>query len=111
MTIYLTAEAIDATLRSVSGCGPGSEIVLSYDASDAFLDDAARELVKLEARLVAAAGEPYATRMSPARAEALIEGAGLEVLERGRDRFEEYLEIKRRRPAEGAAIRDAITLR
>jgi methyltransferase (TIGR00027 family) len=81
VTIYLTAEAIDATLRSVSGCGPGSEIVLSYDASDAFLDDAARELVKLEARLVAATGEPYATRMSPAQAEALIEGAGLEVLE------------------------------
>src|ERR1700733_185343 len=48
VTIYLTAEAISATLRSVSGCGPGSEIVLSYDASDAFLDDAARELVKLE---------------------------------------------------------------
>jgi O-methyltransferase involved in polyketide biosynthesis len=55
--------------------------VLSYDASDAFLDDAAREMVKIEARLVAAAGEPYATRMSPAQAEALIAGAGLEVAE------------------------------
>jgi hypothetical protein len=30
--------------------------------------------------------------------------------ERGRDRFEEYLDIKRRRPAQAAAIRDAITL-
>ncbi len=30
--------------------------------------------------------------------------------ERGRDRFEEYLEIRRRRPAEAEAIRDAITL-
>jgi hypothetical protein len=30
--------------------------------------------------------------------------------ERGRDRFEEYLEIKKRRPAEGDAIRDAISL-
>lgn len=30
--------------------------------------------------------------------------------ERGRDRFEEYLEIRRRRPAEAKAIRDAITL-
>jgi methyltransferase (TIGR00027 family) len=81
VTIYLTAEAIGATLRSVSGCGPGSEIVLSYDASDAFLDDAAREMVKIEARLVAASGERYATRMSPAEAEALIEGAGLDVAE------------------------------
>lgn len=30
--------------------------------------------------------------------------------ERGRDRFEEYLEIKRARPAQARAIRDAITL-
>jgi hypothetical protein len=30
--------------------------------------------------------------------------------ERGRDRFEEYLDIKRRRPAQAAAIRDAISL-
>ena len=79
--VYLTAPAIDATLGTVSGCGPGSEIVLSYDASDAFLDDAAREMVKIEGRLVAATGEPYTTRMAPAEAEALVEGAGLEVVE------------------------------
>lgn len=79
--LYLTVEAIEATLDCVSGCGSGSEIVLSYDASDAFLDDAAREMVKIEARLVAAAGEPYTTRMSPAQAEAVIEAAGLEVVE------------------------------
>jgi len=54
---------------------------VSYDASDAFLDDTAREMVEIEARLVAAAGEPYATRMSPAEAEALVAGAGLEVAE------------------------------
>jgi methyltransferase (TIGR00027 family) len=81
VTVYLTADVIRATLRSVNACGPGSEIVLSYDASDAFLDDAAREMVEIEARLVAASGEPYATRMSPDQAEALIEGTGLEVAE------------------------------
>jgi methyltransferase (TIGR00027 family) len=81
VVLYLTAEAIDATLHSVSECCPGSEIVLSYDASDAFLDNVAREMVQIETRLVGAAGEPYTTRMSPAQAEALIEGAGLEVTE------------------------------
>jgi methyltransferase (TIGR00027 family) len=81
VAVYLTPDAIHATLRSVGGCGPGSEIVLSYDASDAFLDDAAREMVEIETRLVATSGEPYATRMSPAQAESLIEGAGLEVVE------------------------------
>jgi methyltransferase (TIGR00027 family) len=79
--MYLTAEAIEATLGCVSGCGSGSEIVVSYDAPDAILDDAAREMVKAEARLVAAVGEPYTTRMSPAHAEAVIEAAGLEVVE------------------------------
>lgn len=79
--IYLTPEAITATLNTVSGCGTGSEIVLSYDAPDAFLDDTAREMVKIEARQVAATGEPYTTRMSPAQAETLIENAGLEVVE------------------------------
>jgi methyltransferase (TIGR00027 family) len=79
--IYLTPEAITATLNTVSGCGAGSEIVLSYDASDAFLDDTAREMVKIEARQVAATGAPYMTRMSPAQAETLIESAGLEVVE------------------------------
>jgi methyltransferase (TIGR00027 family) len=79
--VYLTAEAIGATLGCVSGCGSGSEIVVSYDASDAFLDDAAREMVQAEARLVAEAGEPYAARMSPAQAEAVVEAAGLEVAE------------------------------
>lgn len=38
-------------------------------------------MVEIEGRLVAATGEPYTTRMSPAQAEALIEGAGLEVVE------------------------------
>src|SRR5215467_6578485 len=79
--IYLTTEAITATLNTVSRCGAGSEIVLSYDASDASLDDTAREMVKLEARQVAAADAPYTTRMSPAQAETLIESAGLEVVE------------------------------
>jgi len=79
--MYLTAEAIEATLGCVGGCGSGSEIVISYDVSEDFLDDAAREMVKIEARLVAAAGEPYTTRMSPAQAEAVVEGAGLEVVE------------------------------
>lgn len=79
--IYLTPEAITATLNTVSGCGTGSEIVLSYDAPDAFLDDTAREMVKIETRQVAATGEPYTTRMSPAQAETLIESAGLEVVE------------------------------
>jgi len=79
--VYLTAEAIDGTLRTVRECGAGSQIVFSYDVPDAFLDDVAQEMVAIEASQVAAAGEPYTTRMSPAQAGALVRGAGLEVAE------------------------------
>jgi methyltransferase (TIGR00027 family) len=79
--IYLTADAIDATLQIVRECGAGSEIVVSYDVPDAFLDDIAREMVAIEASQVTAAGEPYTTRMSPAQAEELLRSAGLEVAE------------------------------
>jgi methyltransferase (TIGR00027 family) len=79
--IYLTAEAIVSTLRIVRECGVGSEIVVSYDVPDAFLDDIAREMVAIEASQVAAVGEPYTTRMSPAQAEELCRSAGLEVAE------------------------------
>jgi methyltransferase (TIGR00027 family) len=79
--IYLTAEAIDGTLRTVRECAAGSQIVFSYDVPDAFLDEVAREMVAMEASQVAAAGEPYTTRMSPARAGELVRSAGLEVAE------------------------------
>jgi methyltransferase (TIGR00027 family) len=79
--IYLTADAIDAMLQIVRECGAGSEIVVSYDVPDAFLDDIAREMVAIEASQVAAAGEPYTTRMSPTQAEELLRSAGLEVAE------------------------------
>jgi methyltransferase (TIGR00027 family) len=81
VTLYLTAEAIQATLGCVNACGSGSEIVVSYDVPDAFLDHAAREMVEIEARLVASAGEPYITKMSPAQVEAVIVAAGLKVVE------------------------------
>jgi len=79
--IYLTAEAIDGTLRAVRECAAGSQIVFSYDVPDAFLDDIAREMVAIEASQLAAAGEPYTTRMSPAQAEEVVKSAGLEVAE------------------------------
>lgn len=79
--MYLTSQAIEATLGCVSRCGSGSEIVVSYDVSEEFLDDTARKMVKAEATLVAAAGEPYMIRMPPAQAQALAEAAGLEVAE------------------------------
>jgi methyltransferase (TIGR00027 family) len=79
--VYLTTQAIEATLRTVAACAPGSEVVLSYDASEPFLDETAREMVDAESRLVVTVGEPYTLTFSPAEVEALVERCGLEVTE------------------------------
>lgn len=81
VTMYLTTEAIEATLRTVAACEPGSEIVLSYDASESCLDEIGREFADAEANLVASVGEPYTPQFSPDDAHALIERCGLEVAE------------------------------
>ena len=39
VTAYLTAEAIEATLRTIGHCQTGSEVVFSYFAEDSLLDD------------------------------------------------------------------------
>jgi methyltransferase (TIGR00027 family) len=77
--IYLTTEAVEATLRTVAACAPGSEVVLSYDASEPFLDEVARKMVNIESKMVAAAGEPYTLTFSPAEAETLVRCCGLAV--------------------------------
>jgi methyltransferase (TIGR00027 family) len=79
--IYLTTRAVEATLRTIAACAPGSEAVLSYDASAPFLDETAREMVNIESEMAAAAGEPYRLTFSPAEAEMLVRRCGLVVAE------------------------------
>jgi methyltransferase (TIGR00027 family) len=79
--IYLTGQAVEATLRTVAACASASEVVLSYDASESFLDETAREMVEIESKMVAAAGEAFTLKFSPAEAEALVTCCGLEVAE------------------------------
>ena len=41
VTMYLTIEAVEATLRTIAECAPGSEVVFSYGRTDEHLDDIA----------------------------------------------------------------------
>lgn len=81
VTMYLTTEAIEVTLRTVATCAPRSEIVFSYSVSDAFLDDLGREWQDLATAMVAEVGEPFANLFSPTDAEALVRQCGLHVAE------------------------------
>lgn len=81
VTMYLTAEAIEATLSTVASFEPGSEIVFTYLPKDPFLDEIGRQIRDTFSKLATSAGEPFITELSPTEAEALIERSGLEVAE------------------------------
>lgn len=69
VTMYLTDEAIDATLRFVAGFPSGSGLVLTFaQPSEPGLDDLADK--------AAAAGEPWITRLTPSQMEAKLHLAG-----------------------------------
>lgn len=80
--MYLTADAIGATLRTVGRCAPGSEIVFSYGRTNQHLDDIGREFRAAVSSTVADIGEPFHTRVSRADAEALAQRCGLMVADR-----------------------------
>ena len=81
VTVYLSPDAIDATLRTVARCVAGSEIVFSYGRTDEDLDPLSREFRETAAPLVAAIGEPFRTPFTRAEAEALVRRCGLDVAE------------------------------
>jgi len=79
VTMYLTEAAVEATLRFVASCGPGTEIVLTYIPPDEYLDDNSRTFLAAMSALAAAGGEPVMTSWAPDEFEALAVRCGLAV--------------------------------
>jgi O-methyltransferase involved in polyketide biosynthesis len=79
--MYLTRDAIAATLAAARTLAPGTELVVEYavqrDDADPRVQAGVREL----SRRVAALGEPWQTRFAPGEAPALLRGLGFTVLE------------------------------
>ncbi len=78
---YLTVPAMEATLRSIAKCAPGSEIALSYLIDRALMEDIGRDFLDRWRRLAARYGEPLQTELRPEEAEALVRRCGLEVVD------------------------------
>jgi methyltransferase (TIGR00027 family) len=81
VTMYLTLGAVEATLRTVSECAAGSEVVFTYGRADQHLDAVGREVGATLSEAVARVGEPLRTRFSRDEAEALVRRCGLGVAE------------------------------
>jgi methyltransferase (TIGR00027 family) len=75
VTNYLTARAVDATLRDLTRVtAPGSTVVLTYVDSAALTDDTPWH------RAVAAAGEPWTFGLDPAEVPAYLADRGLDLV-------------------------------
>jgi methyltransferase (TIGR00027 family) len=82
VTNYLTAEAVDRTLRDVSELGgPGSEIAFTYVHRDVIRDPAAFAGGRRTASKVASSGEPWTFGLDPGELAAYLRARGLALVE------------------------------
>jgi methyltransferase (TIGR00027 family) len=78
---YLTAQAIESTLRTIAGAAAGSEVVFSYRAEDCVLDDVGQEFIRVYAPLAASLGEPLQPGWPGIEIERLISRCGLQAVD------------------------------
>ena len=76
VTMYLTLDAIHATLATVARCGTGSRLVLTYNQPPAALTGATAQIAATFAGLAAELGEPFVSRFTPAEIARLLHGHG-----------------------------------
>ena len=78
---YLSPDAIEATLRVISGAGPGFEVIFDYRSHDSVLDDIGRQFLKAFGELATESGEPLQPGWHRDEIEEVITGCGLKVVE------------------------------
>lgn len=80
VTMYLRAEAVEATLRALAGFACGSEVVLTY-ASRESAGSGAEAVLSGMAQRAAEVGEPWLSYFQPEEMAALLRGAGFGAVE------------------------------
>ncbi len=76
---YLTADAIESTLRTLARASKGSEVAFSYLAEDAVLDDVGHQFIDAFRSMAAASGEPLAEGWSRTHVEEMVTRCGLKI--------------------------------
>jgi methyltransferase (TIGR00027 family) len=79
VAMYLTRDAIDGTLRTIAGCGPGTRLVLTYDIPRHSLDFTAQAHYDRVSTSAAALGEPFVSLFEPAEIEQVLHGQGFQI--------------------------------
>ena len=86
VTMYLTVEAIRATLATIATCAPGTRLVLTYNQPLSALHGIGLELDKAIRAFATEAGEPFLSLFVPKEIEALLTEMGFaEIMHFGPD--------------------------
>jgi methyltransferase (TIGR00027 family) len=78
VTMYLSLDAIQATLSTISRCAPGTRLVLTYNLPRAVLDTRAAKLQSVLAPMMADLGEPMISLFTPDQIEQLLREHGFD---------------------------------
>ena len=78
VTMYLTHDAIHATLATLAGCRPGSQVVLTYNQPPAALTGSTAQIAATFAALAAEMGEPFLSRFLPTEITQLLHQHGFD---------------------------------
>ncbi len=81
VTMYLTLEAIEATLRTISQCMPGSQVALTYNQPHRVLDDSALQVTSTFEAIATELGEPFVSLFVPDQIEGLLRSHGFDDIE------------------------------
>jgi methyltransferase (TIGR00027 family) len=76
VTMYLTLDAINATLATLAGCRAGTRVVLTYNQPPAALRGTTAQIAAAFAGIAAEMGEPFVSRFLPAEIGQLLRGHG-----------------------------------
>jgi methyltransferase (TIGR00027 family) len=86
VTMYLDDHAIRDTLAALSGCAPGTELIVDYMLPAGLRDETADDYASQVAAAAASRGEPWLTFASPADMTAVLAEFGFGIAEHVRQR-------------------------
>jgi methyltransferase (TIGR00027 family) len=78
VTMYLTLDAIEATLRTIAECMPGSQVSLTYNQPHHVLDDMALQVTRTFGAIATEMGEPFVSLFVPDEIEGLLRKLGFD---------------------------------
>jgi methyltransferase (TIGR00027 family) len=76
VTMYLTLDAIHATLAAIAQCPPGTRVVLTYNQPHSSLDSFSVAVTRAFAGIATEMGEPFVSLFLPAEIEELLRSHG-----------------------------------